>query len=411
MGTAVTTAEVVQEVVHIIIETIGRKTSDGYAVIAVRGAQKNILPSHPCLRYLEIHNARYIEFGESITVDPKINELKLLEVGRGLQDLLTRITSAMRKSAGYFLIKEIRDSLPADRQKLLLEMGVDLNLLQFSQEMRIKEPDLLAILPRDVVRRMLKAALTLLEHQINREFAYHAVSAQVLLAREQYPFLEYVTINDIKITLGAEEVAVDERIDTIDPLKIGAALNQVLAGIDTLAQEHSGNPILETLKAQLTLDYMTKLEEFGVTLIVPASDMTVVLRDVIRTLVFLLTQVSSQEYAIHTLNTFLHDSDDRSAILHFISVKNVLGDDGVPNFSVMIDIQHVSENDTRRAIQGLLETMVRSLGESLRGSFIEKFQTSLDKPTLARIEKIGVNLHMIALHVQLREQWMTGGKG
>jgi hypothetical protein len=225
MGAAVTTADVVQKTIHTMIQTIGRKTSEGYAVVAVRGVIKRVQPAHRCLQYLEIQNARYIEFGSSVAVDPGLNEVDADEVGRALREILLNVTASMRKSAGFFLLKELRDRLGEDYLNALLAMGVDLNLMQYSQELRSQEPDMLTILPNDIVRRVLKTILNLLEHQVSRAFAFRVVSSQLLQARDHYPFLETISINDIRVTLGTDEVMVDETINTVDPHLLGSALD------------------------------------------------------------------------------------------------------------------------------------------------------------------------------------------
>ncbi len=410
MGAAVTTADVVQQTIHTMIETIGRKTSEGYAVIAVRGIVKKLQPIHPCLQYLEIRNIRYMEFGSSVVIDPHLNEIDAGEVGQALREILIKVTSSMRKSAGFFLLKELRDRLGADYLEVLLAIGVDLNLLQFSQEMHNKEPDMLAVLPVDIVRRVLKTTLGILEHRVSRAFAFRAVSSQLLKARDQFPFLEAVTVSDIRITLGTDEVKVDEIINTIDPLLLGSALDLVVRGINSMAQDHSGGSIYDALKAQLTSDYLSKLQEFGVSIDEQATDVTAILREVVRALIEVLSRASTEEYAVLAVNTFLHAPQDRMALLHSISIKVNQADAGVPGINIMMDSQEISENDARRAIQGLLEAVIRALGEKLGGSFVAEFRKSLEKTTLIRIEQMGVNLHIIELHEEMRELHASGAR-
>lgn len=410
MGAAVTTADVVQQTIHTMIETIGRKTSEGYAVIAVRGIVRKLQPIHPCLQYLEIQNIHYMEFGSSVVIDPHLNELDADEVGQALREILIKVTSSMRRSAGFFLLKELRDRLGVDYLEALLAMGVDLNLLQFSQEMHNKEPDMLAVLPVDIVRRVLKTTLGILEHRVSRAFAFRTVSSQLLQARDQFPFLEAVSVNDIRITLGTDEIIVEEIINTIDPHLLGSALGLVLLGINSTAQDHGGGSVYDALKAQLTSDYLGKLQEFGVSIDEQATDMTAILREVVRALIEVLSRASTEEYAVHAVNTFLQTPQDRMALLHSISIQVNQADAGVPNVNIMMESQEINENDARRAIQGLLEAVVRALGEKLGGSFIAEFRKSLEKNTLVRIEQMGVNLHIIELHEEMRELHALGAR-
>lgn len=401
MGTTMTTADVAERVIHITIETIQRKTTEGYAVFAVRGIIRKLQPTHPCLRYFKVQSTRFLEFGSSVTVDPELNSIHPLEVGHALQDILVQILGTMQKSAGYFLIKEIKDRLNEDSLDVLQSMGVDLNAIQITQEIKSKEPDFLAILPSDVIRRLLKTILHILETQTSRTYAFQTMIAMLREARTQYPFLETVSINDIRITLGSDEVIVDDSINFIDSRRLRAAFERIILDSRTAAGDQSG-AFLKALRTQLTSDYLLKLQTYGVSLSAPASDMTEVLRQVIQKILEVLAKATSEEFAVHALNTFLHMPEERITLLKSITIQTQQEPDGTKK-SILANIPEVSESEARRAIQRLLETIVQTLGEKVGSTFIDDFRDALDKTTLARIEQMGVNLHIIALHQSMRE--------
>ncbi len=401
MGTTMTTADVAERVIHITIETIQRKTTEGYAVYAVRGIIRKLQPAHPCLRYIKVQNIRFLEFGSSVSVDPKLNKTLPLEVGHALQEILVHLLATMHKSAGYFLIKEIKDRVGEDSLDLLRSMGVDLNTLQISQEIKSKELDPFAILPSDVIRRLVKTILYVLETQTSRTYAFQALITMLREACTQYPFLEAVSINDIHITLGTDEVIVDESINFVEPQQLRAAIERIILDSRTTAGDQGG-VFLKALRTQLTTDYLLKLQTYGISLSSPASDTTEVLRQVIQTILEVLAKATSEEFAIHALNTFLHMPEERITVLKSVTIETLQEDDGTKK-SIMANIPEVSESEARRAIQRLLETIVQTLGEKVGSTFIIDFRDALDKTTLARIEQMGVNLHMIALHQSMHE--------
>jgi hypothetical protein len=393
------TSDVAQEILDIMVRTIGRKTSEGYAVIIIHDVVRKLTQTHPCLRDIEIQNTRYIEFGSNVLINEHLNQTPRKEVGNALKDILLAVLATLRKSAGYFLIKEIRDRLTPDHLETLEAMGVDLNLLQFAQEFKKKEANLLAILPTDVVRRFLKTLLGIVETQTSREFAFRALNTQLLNEQQHHPFLSTIKISDIHLTLGSEEVIVPDSINTIEPQRLGAALEDVILGVNTMVETHGGQPIFDTMKTRLTTDYLTKLQTYGVNLESPAGNLTDVLTEVVHALIDIFSHLSTTDYAIHAINSFLHPQEDRNPVLDSITIHKT--PDGTT--TVTTGLAELNEDDVRHAILELLKNIVLTIGEKPGDSFIAEFRKTLQKPTLARIEHIGVNLHILSLQQEMRE--------
>lgn len=389
--------DVAQQTIDLMVHTIGRKTSEGYAVLVLRDVIKKLRPTHPCLQYLEVQDTHFIEFGTNVHVDTRLEDFPSEAVGKALQDILLQVLATMRRSAGFFLIKELRDRLSIDDLQALMGMGVDLNLMQFSQEVKSREVDLLAILPSDVVRRVLKTLLFIIEAQSSREFAFRAIETQLHKTQERYPFLTDVAIHDIHITLGTDEVFVPDSIDSADPRQLGAAIEQIIFGANSMIQHHGGRPILHDLKNQLTADYLAKLQSFGLSLTAPKDDPSELLRQVILTLTTLLGKVSTEDYAIYAINTFLRPEDPTSILRSFTIQKT-----SDFKITVLTSLTDISDNDARHAIQRLLENILRTMGGKLGDTFIAEFQKTLDKTTLERLEEIGVNLHIFSLQQEIR---------
>jgi hypothetical protein len=401
MDASVTSAEVAERVLGLVIKTTKRKTSEDYAVLVMNAILTRLKPSHPCIRFIKVQEVRYLEFGRLLTINPDLNTIPPAEVGATINDILTMVLAGLRKTAGYFLIKEVRDNLDTDTNDTLYTMGVDLNALQVAQEIKSKEPDPLSILPSDVVRRVLKTILSATEHLVSRDFAYTTLSSQLLLAREHYPFIEAITLNNIRLTLATDEVTVAEWINEVDPTHLGAALEHLILATYTQVTNRGETGFLKDFKAQLTTEYLNKLQSYGVALAAPNSDTAEILYNVIHTVIDVLSTVTSLEYAVHAVNTFLHLPEERITILNSITIQTQQTSDGTITPLIPL-LPNVSEIEARRAIHHLLETAVRSLGEKIGATFIADFQNTIDKQTLARIEDIGVNLHMLALYQQMR---------
>jgi hypothetical protein len=332
-------------------------------------------------------------------------------VGNALKELTNNIMKSMGKTAGYFFIREVREKIGTDYDGVLVKtMDVDLTQLQSTYIVEKKSINLLHLEASDVVRRLLKTLIELLEKQTSKAYAIEFIGRRVEALRQQYAFLEYVSVNDIRYTLGADDVIVQQKINNVDMREIGRAIDSLLKDTDKGLTDLGRNSIVDDLKIHLTMEYITKLEEMGVTIAVHGVGYDAIFKRVIKALIDVLGRTSTETYAIFAVNSFLRKTDSSYEFLKYVKVNPAADQNDIYNISIMNNFDSISETDARRAIQKLLQAIVDSLGEKLGNQFIHEFKSSLEKKYLTRIEEIGVNLHMIELHqaiVHQKEQKST----
>jgi len=125
------TADVTRQFIETIIEIIGRKTSQEYAAVTIRNLLKKLQSTYPFLREIEIKNTRVLEMEGTIAVHNTLNEISPKEVGKALKELVIKIMISLGKTAGYFFIRETRDKIGIEYDRILLKtMDVDLSLMQ-----------------------------------------------------------------------------------------------------------------------------------------------------------------------------------------------------------------------------------------------------------------------------------------
>ena len=83
--------------------------------------------------------------------------------------------------------------------------------------------------------------------------------------------------------------------------------------------------------------------------------------------------------------------------LKYINIDSTRYSEGIDAINVSSDLDSIRPSDLGRAIQRIIEIIVRSLGDEAGRDFINKFKDRLGKTYLLRIEEMGVNLHMIQL--------------
>jgi len=403
--TMLDTADITRQFLQSIIGIIGRKTSEEYAAVTIRNLIKKLQPTYPFLQDIEIKNTRSLELESNVVVRDSLNTIQPKEVGMALKEIEKIIMKTMGKNAGYFFIRETQEKIGIDYDTILVKtMDVDLTLMQSTYIVEKKSIPLLHIEKSDVMRRFLKALMEALEKQTSKTFAIGLTAKRVEALRQQYTFLEYVSVNDIRYNLGSEEVTVQPEINNVDPLELGKAIGSILYDTDTALTDLGRNSIADDLKANLTLEYLVKLKEIGVTINAHGLGYSAIFKQVIKVLIDILGKTSTENNAIFTVNSLLRKIDSTYEFLKYVKVDSATGQGELYHITLTDNIDSINETDARRAIQQLLETTMESLEEKVRKEFIQQFKNSLEKKYLLKIQEMGVNFHMIELRQQMLNQ-------
>jgi hypothetical protein len=391
---------VIERLLKSIVEVIGRRSSEDYALVMIGNTIKKLQENYYFLRFLQTKNTRYSEIENVVTVDSSINEIDSEDLGKAMQEIIGMVVTSMGKNAGFFFVKEIKNKIGPNYGMAIRNMGVDLDFMQFSFEVEKKQTRTLTIENSDVFRRVLKTLIALMEKEIGRDFAISAIKKLFEEYANKYDFLKNITMVDIRYTLGENEINVGQEIDRLEPIHVGKAIEDIIVGVHRSLGEN-GKPLhIDEFKRQLTSNYRKKLEEMGVNLKKKQFGNSLVFKYVIKALIAVISQASTQRYAVFAMNSILKKIDAKYVFLKHIRVTPVESDE-LCDISIMTNLDEISETDVRRSIQKLLEEIIDSLDEKLGQKFINEFKNSLEKNCLLRIEEMGVNLHMIQLRHEM----------
>jgi hypothetical protein len=385
-----------------LIDIIGRKTSQEYAAVTIRNLLRRLQPTYSFLRDIDVKNTLTLELENTVTVSESLNTIDPKKVGNALKDLMRNIMKSMGKTAGFFFIRETREKIGIEFDAILSKtMDVDLTMMQSSYIFEKKSTSLLYIEKSDVIRRFLKTMIDVLEKQTSRTFAINFIAQRVEMLKQQYTFLENISINDIRYTLGSDEITIPPEINDVDSHDLGKAILAILHETDNTLIELGRNFVTSDLKTHLTSEYITKLEEMGVALTAQSIGYDAIFRQVIKTVIDVLGSTSTENQAIAIVNSGLRTIDRTYQFLKDVSVSPATSTDELYHITISNAVNSVDETDARRAIQQLLGTIMISVDEKTGGEFIQKFKEALEKKYLSRIEELGVNLHMIELHLEM----------
>lgn len=393
------TADVTKKFIETIIEIIGRKTSEEYAAITIRNILQKLHSTYPFLAEIQVKNSRSIEMEEKVSAHDALNAIAPKQVGVALKELVTIIMNSLGKTAGYFFIREAREKIGIDYEMMLLKtMDVDLTLMQSNYIVKKKSVNLLEIHNSDVLRRFLKAFIDALEKQTSKIFAITFLIRQLTQLQQLYPFFDAVSVQNIRYTLGSEDIRIQPTLDSVDPKEVGKAICSILQQTDKELIELGRNSIAGDLKSHLTMEYLSKLADMGVTITAYSVGYGAVFIQVIKTLIEVISKTSNENYAIIAVNSFLRKIDTKYQFLKEAKVQPAEEKDGMYHIMVSEEIDSITETDARRATQQLLGIALESIGEKKNGEFIQEFKSTLEKKYLLKLEEIGVNFHMIELH-------------
>ncbi|HVQ00898.1 MAG TPA: hypothetical protein VMT57_05240 [Candidatus Thermoplasmatota archaeon] len=395
-------ADVTRQFLQTVISIIGRKTSEEYAAVTIRNLLATLRPQYPFVRDIVVQDTRFMELESSVDVRDSLNNINPKEIGQVLKDLLKSIMNYLGKTAGYFFIRETLEKIGVDYNDALVKtMDVDLTLLQSTFVIEKKSFSLLEIEKTDLVRRVLKTMIELVERQTSKTFALDFMAHRIHTLTPWYPSLGFISINDIRYTLGSDEVIIQPEMNSVDNQELKKAIESIFNETDKALINLGRTPIVEDLRTHLTMEYLAKLEEYGIQIVAFTIGYDAIFRHVIKTLIDVIGQTSSEVHAIDVVNQFLRKTDAFYEFLKQVKVKPAADEYQVYQISMMNNIDSISETEARRAIQQLLQEIADSLGEETGDRFIQEFKNHLEKKYLTKIEGIGVNLHMIELHHEL----------
>ena len=383
------------------IYVIGRRTSEAYANVFISNTIKELTEKYNFFRFIEIKGTQYAEVFEVVTVNSDIDYVDSKEIGKATNDFVVKLTESMGKNAGYYFIREIKEKIPFDYEIAIKQLGVDFDFLQLQFVTETKEKFKFQIENYDALKYSIKTLFDLLEREFGKNTAFTTLSDLVSRLKIQYEALDNVKINDIRAIQGVDPVTVNRDVNLIDTNKVGAAIQKCFQELSKYFNDKRGIFLIEELKNNLNSDYMFKLEEMGVSLDVLQLSQVLTIKYVLKALVDILNESSSQSYAILLVNNVLGKFEDSYPYLKNIKIEGSRFSEGFDAIVVPKEIESVRPSELGRGIRKFLEDIISSLGEDAGTTFVNKFKKRLGKAYLLKIEGMGVNLHLIELKKNL----------
>lgn len=380
------------------INVISRRTSEAYANVVIKNAIEELSSKYGFLRYVHVSGTQYnSEIFDVVELDDEINNVEQGEIGRVAVDFMNKITVSMGKNAGYYFIKEIKEDLPTEHERIISEMGLDFDFLQMEFITKVKESFMYDIENYDVMKYAITVIFEVLNKEVGRDSAYSILDDFVRRLSVEHEVLKYVKINDIRAVQGVDIVTVDSEINLVESSRVGSAIQKIVQEINVYFEEKNIFSFVDKIKNVFSIEYIDKLREIGVNFDVIKLSQGSVVKNVFKALVDVLSEYSTRNYAVLLVNNALKKFDEKFVFLKDISVDGLKLSDDLDSIVLPENINSIRASELGRALQKTIEDLSVSLGEEAGRHFIENFKKHLGKAYLLRIEELGVNLHMIEL--------------
>jgi hypothetical protein len=384
------------------INVIGRRTSDSYATVFISKTLRELSEKYVFLKFIEIKGDQYSETVETVTIDSNVNNIELKELGKATNDLMINLTKNMGKNAGYYFIREIKEALPFDYELAIKKIGVDLDLIQLQYVTETKEKFKFKIENSDVLTYSYKALFHILDREFDKSTAISTLTNLIMKLKDQYKLISSIEINDTRSIQGVDPINVDRFVNSEDPQKVGELIQKSFQDLNNFFSEKSNVSLVNELKEYLNADYLFKLEEMGVSLDILQLSHVLVFKNVLKALVDIISDTTTQNYAILLVNNVLRKFEDRFEYLEQVKIDSSRFSDSGDGIIVTKELNSVRPSELGRGIRKIMEDLIGSLGEEAGSQFVEKFKKRVGKAHLLRIEEIGVNLHLMELKQNLR---------
>ncbi|MEF8879479.1 MAG: hypothetical protein V5A64_03700 [Candidatus Thermoplasmatota archaeon] len=392
--------ELIGHLLQTVVEVIGRRTSENYSIMALEKVLNNLEERFDFLKEVGIKDTKFSESEDAIIVESGVNTVEIDELINASKLLLRGIIKILGENAGFFFIKEIKESLPYEYQQSFEENGLDLDAMQNEFLVEKSRKQAFEISNEEILRYVFKTLFDVLSKIRNRNFAFSILDEIVERFSTQYKTLECVTINDIHVR-GKGIVSINKKVNSIDSKEIGVAIQKMLQQTNIALNDHGVLDFIDKFREEITSRYALKLGELNVNVDAIRMSQYVVVKRTVKSLIDVLSEVSAESYAIMSIDKSLYKLSSDYEALNYIKIDRNNYSSGFDAVSISKKAEYVSPIKMGRSLQALIEDVSSRLGSEAGYNFVDRFKKRMGDPYLLRLEEMGVNLHMIDLRQNL----------
>ena len=391
-------SQVIRHVLQTLVSKIGRRTSEGFAMVILDTVLNELMSRYDFLRYVEIKNTFYSEGIDAVNVSSEIDLVDTAKFYNAVGDIIEMTVKYVKEKANFFFIKEVQEALNDIYNLNLKEQNIDLNLMQFQfivdkkQEVKMKNSE------------MVEIVISALNNIINQKFPGAQKTKTMINSirklGKKYDFLKHVEISDEPTSGGFYLIQALPGINNAHPIDVAEAIQKIICDIGKSLDWKDGESFIETLKREIGEKHLA-LEGMGVSLehikfVLMRQGHEVLVKKTLEALIDTVSKNTSEGFAVVAIDTAIGKLEEKHNILRYIEIDKSRYAEGANAISIMPEINNVESYKLGKAIREVIKMVGNELG-SKTALYIEDFKKHIGTKYLHEIEKIGVNLHFLEL--------------
>ena len=397
-----TKSEIVYYVFDCLIRVVGRRNTTSFAIVTINTILKQLESKYDHLKNIEIDCKVYSEGWIAVSVDPEINSIETKKLGESIGEIIEMLSRSLGDEADYYFIREIRDELKYEIESLLKKFGVDLNITQFEYAIKRKEEkkfEIIIIENSKIIEPILKTLIILLEKIYLKVEAVNVINIHLKELETTYDFLKHIKITNEPGMESFYTISISPDIDEITSIKVGKCFEQLLQTIGKSVEWTEHRSFIESFEMEFGRTDLLKMKEMGIKLdhintILKRQGHKKITQKVLDTLFILLSERTSKDIALKTLETIIKNLQNEYVIFQYVIIDYYKVNEETNVFNVMPEVNLLESYKLGTGFREIIKIIHDTYGDR---TFITEFKEEIGDKALSEIEKMGVNLHFLEL--------------
>ena len=396
-----TNTEIVEYVLRGLAKKIGRRTSEGFAVVTIDTIIKELRPKYDFLKYVLVQDTTYSEGINAVSIMPDMDYVEHDELYRALDDVIKSAVRHLKRKADYFFIrefKEIFDGIPGlDIEK----EGISLNQMQL--EYIVDRTNIFRLIHSEIIENVIKTLICLLNKVNPEKQAIDMMITSVEKLKQRYSFLKYVDISPKPDSNGFYTIGAMSGINNVSSAKVSDVIQKLIEEIGMLINwENEKEAFNDAFKKELGEEQLGNLQRLGINLnhiqtMMAKKEHENIAKNTLKALVVVVGRFTSEGFAIITIHNAIKDLSESHNVLRYIKIDESQYSKGANAIEIIPDINTVESYELAKALRDIIKMTGTFLDDKNTSSFIEEFKKELGDEYLQEVKKIGVNLHFLEL--------------
>ncbi len=394
-----TNSEIVEHALQALISKIGRRTSEGFAVITIDKILKELEAKYDFLKYIEVQNTSYSEGMDAVNILPDIDSVESAVFYKSLNDIIISAVRHLKGKADFFFIKEFKEVIDRIADLKIEQDGVDLSHMQLQYIVDRKQA--LKIDNSEVVENVISTLASLLNKMFPEKQSIKTMITSIRKLEEKYNFFKYIEIADTPDSEGFYAIKALPEMNNVHIAIMAEAIKKLIEEIGKSTEWKNEGSFIESFKNELGEEFLFKIEKMGVNLnniqvILLRQGHELLVKKALEAIINIIDERTSKGFAVVTIDTIIEELENRHDVLKYIKIDKSRYTEGADAISIMPEVNSVESYKLGKAIREIIKMTHKHLGDKTY-NFIEEFKNKLGDKYLSEIEKIGVNLHFLEL--------------